>query len=144
MQRQSATRHRSLAFCPSAVSTTPSVFQGCSGHRQIGWRPLAVVHDLAFSKAGGELEALQDSSVKRAGHVHQAEYRHTTQREFRHAKVKHPAAKQGLLLLIGCFFSHQPNFAVKPTPTAFSRWFPACCALRCGLPVALGFEGMPS
>ena len=28
-----------------------------------------------------------------------------------HAKVKHPAAKQGLLVLIGCSFSPQPNLA---------------------------------
>jgi hypothetical protein len=70
--------------------------------------------------------------------VHQAEYLHITQREFRHAKVKHPAAKQGLLVLITCSFSPQPNFAVKPTPTSFACWFPARFALRCGLPVALG------
>lgn len=36
--------------------------------------------------------------------------------------------------------SHQPNFAVKPTPTNFACRFPACYALRCGLPVALGFS----
>ncbi|RZL97634.1 MAG: hypothetical protein EOO88_62275 [Pedobacter sp.] len=33
---------------------------------------------------------------------------------------------------------HQPNWLVKPTPTSFACWFPPCCALRCGLPRALG------
>ena len=66
VRRQSATRHRCGGSCPSAVRTTPSVRQGCSGHRQVGRRPLAVVHGLAFSKAGGEFEALQQSNVKRA------------------------------------------------------------------------------
>ena len=50
VRRQSATRHRCGGSCPSAVRTTPSVRQGCSGHRQICRRPLAVVHGLAFSK----------------------------------------------------------------------------------------------
>ena len=61
-------------------------------------------------------------------------------REFWHAKVKHLSAKQGLLVLTGCFFSPQPNVAVKPTPTSFTCGFPARFALRCGLPVALGFS----
>ena len=36
-------------------------------------------------------------------------------------------------------FAPQPNFAVKPTPTSSACRFPARFALRCGLPVALGF-----
>ena len=32
------------ASCPAAVSSTPSVLQGCSGHRQVGMHPRAVVH----------------------------------------------------------------------------------------------------
>jgi hypothetical protein len=60
-------------------------------------------------------------------------------REFWRAKVKHLPTKQGLLVLTGCFFSPQPNVSVKPTPTSFTCGFPARFALRCGLPVALGF-----
>ena len=37
------------ASCPAAVSTTPSARQGCSGHRKVDRRPLAVVCGLAFS-----------------------------------------------------------------------------------------------
>ena len=36
-------------------------------------------------------------------------------------------------------FAPQPNFSVKPTPTSSACRFPACFALRCGLPRALGF-----
>ena len=48
------------------------------------------------------------------------------------------SAKQGLLVLTGGCFSHQPNWLVKPTPTSYACWFPSCFALRCGLPWALG------
>ena len=40
------------------------------------------------------------------------------------------------------FESAQPNFSVKPTPTSFACRFPACFALRCGLPAALGLLTM--
>ena len=36
-------------------------------------------------------------------------------------------------------FAPQPNFSVKPTPTSSACRFPACFALRCSLPSALGF-----
>ena len=50
-----------------------------------------------------------------------------------HAKVKHPAAKQGLLVLIGCLFSPQPNLAFnrdvkashcRPLTLALGFWLP--------------------
>jgi len=43
-----------------------------------------------------------------------------------------------------CLIYPQPNFSVKPTPTSFACRFPACCALRCGLPVALGLMEKPT
>ena len=144
VRRQSATRRRCGGSCPSAVRTTPSVRQGCSGNRQVGRRPLAVVHGLAFSNGWRRTWTsarikCQTSSPPIDGLRHMSSGRMSTHhaKGVQHAKVKHPAAKQGLLLLIGCFFSHQPNFAVKPTPTSSACRFPARFALRCGLPVAL-------
>ena len=107
------------ASCPAAVSTTPSVRQGRLGHRQVGMRPRAVVHVLAFSigwrrtwaSARIKCQTSSPPGVGLQAHVHQAEYLHITQREFKHAKVKHPAAKQVLLVLTGCSFSPQPNLA---------------------------------
>ena len=143
VRRQSATRRRCGGSCPSAVRTTPSVRQGCSGHRQICRRSLAVVHGLAFSNgwrrtwtfARIKCHTGSPPAVGLQAHVHQAECLHITQREFRHAKLKHPEAKQGLLVLISCFFSPQFNFSVNGTPTSL-----LASARPCGrpLPRALG------
>ena len=54
--------------------------------------------------------------------------------------MHHSPSRQTRLVLIGCSFSPQPNFSVKPTPTSFACRFPPCCALRCGLPRALGLS----
>ena len=147
VRRQSATRRRCGGSCPSAVRTTPSACQGCSGHRQVGRHPLAVVHGFALSNgwrrtwtsARIKCHTGSPSIVGLQAHVHQAECLLITQREFRHAKVKHPAAKQGLLVLIGCSFSPQPNFSVNGTPTSL-----LASARPCGrpLPRALGFHTM--
>ena len=59
--------------------------------------------------------------------------------ELGHATAKHHSpSRHGRFVLVGRSLSPQPNFAVKPTPTSSACRFPACCALRCGLPVALG------
>ena len=40
-------------------------------------------------------------------------------------------------------YAQRPNCLVKPTPTSSACGFPACFALRCGLPLALGLPKKP-
>ena len=145
--RQSATGHRlgGLLSCGSqhnAISS-PRLFRSsssrrsstCGGSRLGVFQPVAANLDLCKNQVShGQSACRRPAGTCASGRMsaHHA-------KGVQHAKVKHPAAKQGLLLLIGCFFSHQPNFAVKPTPTSSACRFPARFALRCGLPVALGF-----
>ncbi len=58
-----------------------------------------------------------------------------------HAKVKHLHAQPGCRGLNALAYAHPPNWAVKRTPILASKyWFPACFALRCRLPWALGLH----
>ena len=152
MQRQSATRCRHgglLSFgSQHKVISSPWLLRPSPNRK----RPHAVVHGLALSKGGSELETLQESSVKRAVRLSSACNAiavwpctcpsgriSASQRECGHAQVKHLSSKQGLLVLIGCAFAPLPNWAVKPTPKSSACGCPARFALRCGLPWALGF-----
>ena len=71
--------------------------------------------------------------------------RHATTQGVSHAAVKHPARFRGLRAPHALYCAHQPNSAVKPTPTSSACGCPPCFALRRGLPRALGREiiGVP-
>ena len=64
--------------------------------------------------------------------------RHATTQGVSHAAVKHPARFRGLRAPHALYCAHQPNSAVKPTPTSSACGCPPCFALRRGLPRALG------
>ena len=63
--------------------------------------------------------------------------RHATTQGVSHAAVKHPARFRGLRAPHALYCAHQPNSAVKPTPTSSACGCPPCFALRRGLPRAL-------
>lgn len=65
--------------------------------------------------------------------------RHATTQGVSHAAVKHPARFRGLRAPHALYCAHQPNSAVKPTPTSSACGCPPCFALRRGLPRALAF-----
>lgn len=67
--------------------------------------------------------------------------RHATTQGVSHAAVKHPARFRGLRAPHALYCAHQPNSAVKPTPTSSACGCPPCFALRRGLPRALGVKG---
>ena len=67
--------------------------------------------------------------------------RHATTQGVSHAAVKHPARFRGLRAPHALYCAHQPNSAVKPTPTSSACGCPPCFALRRGLPRALDFYG---
>ncbi len=73
-------------------------------------------------------------------HQHQAESLEIKSREHGHAKAKrHRPRTTGLFVLACLGTCPQPNWAVKRTPILASKyWYPACFALRCRLPWALG------
>ena len=60
--------------------------------------------------------------------------RHATTQGVSHAAVKHPARFRGLRAPHALYCAHQPNSAVKPTPTSSACGCPPCFALRRGLP----------
>ena len=66
--------------------------------------------------------------------------RHATTQGVSHAAVKHPARFRGLRAPHALYCAHQPNSAVKPTPTSSACGCPPCFALRRGLPRALACE----
>ena len=66
--------------------------------------------------------------------------RHATTQGVSHAAVKHPARFRGLRAPHALYCAHQPNSAVKPTPTSSACGCPPCFALRRGLPRALGIK----
>lgn len=66
--------------------------------------------------------------------------RHATTQGVSHAAVKHPARFRGLRAPHALYCAHQPNSAVKPTPTSSACGCPPCFALRRGLPRALAFR----
>ncbi len=56
-----------------------------------------------------------------------------------HAQAQHQCAQPGCRGLNALSYAHLPNWSVKRTPILASKyWFPACFALRCRLPWALG------
>jgi len=66
-----------------------------------------------------------------------------TKGELAHATLKHHSPpRHGRLVLLGRSLSHQPNCSVNPTPTSSACGYPARFALRCGLPLALGFSAL--
>jgi hypothetical protein len=128
------------ASCPSAVGTTPSVRHSCSGHRQVSMRSRAVVHSSYSSIKVGGTSTVRIScaypSLRRLRHNPIQSHKGG----LAHATVKHHSpSRHGRLVLVGRSISPQPNFSVKPTTTSFTCGFPARFALRCGLPVALGY-----
>ena len=63
--------------------------------------------------------------------------RHATTQGVSHAAVKHPARFRGLRAPHALYCAHQPNSAVKPTPTSSACGCPPHFVLRRGLPRAL-------
>ena len=68
------------ASCPAAVSTTPSALQGCSGHRQVGMHPRAVVHSSFSSIKVSGISTAQISCVYSQLAAPQAQFHPVTQR----------------------------------------------------------------
>ena len=68
------------ASCPAAVSTTPSVLQGCSGHRQVGMHPRAVVHSSYSSIKVRGISTAQISCAYSQLAAPQAQFHPVTQR----------------------------------------------------------------
>ena len=68
------------ASCPAAVSTTPSVLQGCSGHSQFGMHPRAVVHSLYPSIKVRGISTAKISCVYSQLAAPQAQFHPVTQR----------------------------------------------------------------
>lgn len=69
--------------------------------------------------------------------------RHATTQGVSHAAVKHPARFRGLRAPHALYCAHQPNSAVKPTPTSSACGCPPHFVLRRGLPRALAMRINP-
>ncbi len=124
-QRQSATWHRQMVTC-TAAGNGGDVPRNLSACRSQAGRP-------SFGGQRGETSWPQPSSIR--------QNLWKSNQGSGHAKAKHLHAQPVCRGLNALAYAHPPNWAVKRTPILASKyWFPACFALRCRLPWALGLK----
>lgn len=116
-----------------AVLRRPVHCGAVASHRT--WYPAVMAkghHCLAFSKITLKLQAI-------SGRCMATNWRHNGRSQFRGGyALCNQIRGTGKWTQAPFHFAPQPNFSVKPTPTSSACRFPACFALRCGLPRALG------
>jgi hypothetical protein len=121
--RRSATRHRPLVAGPSAGNGNhvPRHLSAC--HHQVGRASFGAQR--------------RETALPRSTSIRQNLWK--SNQGSGHTKAKHQQAQPGSRGLSALSYAHLPNWSVKRTPILASKyWYPACFALRCRLPWALG------